>query len=127
METLPLAMTLLIWLQIKHFVADYLLQPPWMLRGKGSFFRVGGYVHAGIHAVGTLPVLLATNVELRLCLILFCGEFVIHYLIDYVKATLSSGSAAKASARTFWAMHGADQLMHQLTYAAIIWLVLTDK
>lgn len=125
MEILPLAMTLLIWMQIKHFVADYLLQPPWMLRGKGSFFQVGGYVHAGIHAVGTLPVLLATGVELWLCLVLFCGEFVIHYMIDYIKATLSSG--AKTSARTFWAMHGADQLMHQLTYAAIIWIVLTNR
>ncbi|MBB4187239.1 hypothetical protein GGE07_003903 [Sinorhizobium terangae] len=25
-----------------------------------------------------------------------------------------------ATIRTYWAMHGADQLLHQLTYAALV-------
>ena len=49
---------MLLCFQVKHFVADYLLQPGWMLRGKGDMSGVGGYVHAGVHALGSLPAFL---------------------------------------------------------------------
>ncbi len=49
---------LLIGLEIKHYVADYFLQPGWMLGGKGDFRKPGGYAHAGIHAALSFLVLL---------------------------------------------------------------------
>lgn len=36
---------LFVGLEVKHFVADYFLQPGWVLAGKGSFAQPGGYVH----------------------------------------------------------------------------------
>lgn len=44
---------MLAYLQLKHFVVDYVLQPAWILRGKGNFRMIGGYVHAGGHALGS--------------------------------------------------------------------------
>jgi hypothetical protein len=43
----------LVGLQLKHLVADYLLQPRWVIHGKGDVRKIGGYVHAGLRAVGT--------------------------------------------------------------------------
>ena len=45
---------LFIGLELKHYIADYFLQPGWMLGGKGDFRQPGGYAHAGVH-VDTQP------------------------------------------------------------------------
>jgi Protein of unknown function (DUF3307) len=124
MDTASFATSVLVGLQLKHFVADYLLQPPWILRGKGSFRRIGGYVHAGIHALGSLPVLLFSAIGFGTCLAIVAAEFVIHYLIDYAKAAWSKRSPVDVTDSAFWARHGADQLLHQLTYAAMMLAVL---
>lgn len=107
-------------LQLKHFLADYVLQPLWILRGKGDFRMIGGYAHAGAHALGTMPALMLAGIGATRIAILVLAEFVVHYLIDYGKALLSRHCCADATTRAYWAMHGADQLMHQLTYAALI-------
>lgn len=107
-------------MQLKHFVVDYVLQPAWILRGKGDFRMIGGYVHAGGHALGTVPALMLAGGGAQRIAILVLAEFVAHYLIDYAKALVSRHCRADATTRAYWAMHGADQLMHQLTYAALI-------
>jgi len=107
-------------IQLKHFVVDYVLQPAWILRGKGDFRMVGGYVHAGGHALGTVPALMLAGGGGQRIAILVLAEFVVHYLIDYAKALVSRHCRADATTRAYWAMHGADQLMHQLTYALLI-------
>jgi hypothetical protein len=115
---------LLLGLEIKHYVADYFLQPGWMLGGKGNIFHAGGYAHAGIHAALTLVVLLACGTSLALALAIFAAEFVLHYALDYAKIQYSAGIHVDAQPRRFWALHGIDQLTHQLTYIAIIYVVL---
>lgn len=107
-------------MQFKHFVVDYVLQPAWVLRGKGDFRMIGGYVHAGGHALGTVPALMLAVGGVQRIAILVLAEFVVHYLIDYAKALVSRHCRADVTTRAYWAMHGADQLMHQLTYAALI-------
>ena len=114
---------LLIGLEIKHFVADYLLQPGWILAGKGDFRKPGGYAHAGIHAAFSAVVLLALMTPLWLVAELFVAEFVVHYLLDYSKIYYSRGVHADTAPRKFWGLHGVDQLAHQLTYAAMIYAV----
>ncbi|MEY9199340.1 CelD/BcsL family acetyltransferase involved in cellulose biosynthesis [Sinorhizobium fredii] len=120
MEMAITTVAMLACMQLKHFVADYVMQPAWILRGKGNFRMIGGYVHAGGHALGTVPALMLAGAGMTRVAILVLAEFVAHYLIDYGKALLSRHSRADATTRTYWAMHGADQLMHQLTYAALI-------
>jgi len=115
---------LLIGLEVKHFVADYLLQPGWILAGKGNIFHPGGYAHAGIHAALSLVLLLAVGTPLGLAAALFAGEFVVHYALDYSKIQYSKGVHVDNKPARFWALHGIDQLAHQLTYVAMIYLVL---
>ena len=100
---------LLIGLEIKHYVADYFLQPGWMLGGKGDFRKPGGYAHAGIHAALSFLVLLVCGAPLWLAAALFVAEFVVHYGLDYAKIHYSMGVHVDKQPRKFWALHGIDQ------------------
>jgi hypothetical protein len=115
---------LLIGLELKHYIADYLMQPGWMLGGKGDFRKPGGYAHAGIHAAMSVVVLLICGTPLWLAAALFAAEFVVHYGLDYSKIHYSKGVHVDTQPRRFWGLHGVDQLTHQLTYAAMIFIVL---
>ncbi len=113
-----------IGLEIKHYIADYFLQPGWILAGKGDFRLPGGYVHAAIHAGLSLAVLLLFSTPLAVAAALFAAEFVVHYGLDYAKIHYSTGVGLESQPRRFWALHGIDQLTHQLTYAAMVYVVL---
>ena len=118
---------LLIGLEIKHYVADYFLQPGWMLGGKGDLRQPGGYAHAGIHAGFSFVVLLLCGTALGLAVMLLVAEFVVHYALDFAKIHYSRGVHVDTRPRRFWALHGVDQLTHQLTYAAMIYVVLQAR
>lgn len=120
-ETLILV---LVCFQLKHYVADYLFQPAWMLRGKGSVRSPGGYAHAGVHALCTLPVLAIAGLGAVPILLLAAAEFVVHYAIDYAKSALSSRVHCGPTTQLYWAMHGGDQLLHQLTYIALVYAAI---
>jgi hypothetical protein len=124
---LALFLILFIGLEVKHYVADYFLQPAWMLVGKGDVRHPGGYAHAGIHALLSGLVLLVAGASLPLLAGLVVAEWVIHYVLDYSKIHYSRGVHVDTSPRRFWALHGVDQLTHQLTYAAMIYIVLITK
>lgn len=111
---------MLLWFQLKHFVADYLLQPGWILHGKGDLRRAGGYVHAAIHAGGSLPAFAIAVPDLAVVTGMFAAEFAVHYVIDFTKAGVSSRSLAGPETQAYWTIHGADQLLHQLTYIGLI-------
>lgn len=114
---------LLIGLALKHYIADYLLQPRWLLAGKGDFTAIGGYVHAGIHVAGSFAVLLAAGIPLSAALPVLAVEFVVHYAIDFIKFRWG-GAQHETSPRRFWAEHGLDQLLHQLTYVGMVYFAL---
>src|SRR5258708_1469336 len=118
---------LLIGLEIKHYIADYFLQPGWILGGKGDLRKLGGYAHAAVHAGLSVVVLLVCGTPLWLTGVLFVAEFVVHYLLDFAKIHYSMGVHVDTQPRRFWALHGIDQLSHQLTYAAMIYAVLWAK
>jgi hypothetical protein len=115
---------LFIGLEVKHYVADYFLQPAWMLGGKGNLRHPGGYAHAGVHAGLSALVLLMAGTPLPVLLGLAVAEWVVHYALDYAKIHYSRGVHVDTNPRRFWALHGVDQLTHQLTYAAMIYAVL---
>jgi hypothetical protein len=120
MDTEALFVGILIWLQLKHFVADYLLQPKWILNGKGDFREPGGYTHAGLHAVGSVPALWVGGMDSAGVALLAVMEFAVHYLLDHIKAVYSRRRPHPSTARIFWVLHGADQFAHHLTYAALL-------
>ncbi|WP_202310076.1 DUF3307 domain-containing protein [Mesorhizobium sp. L-8-10] len=125
MTTVTLAM--LLCFQLKHFVADYLLQPGWIRRGKGDMRCFGGYAHAGLHAFGSLPAFLIAGLEPGAILLLCAAEFTVHYATDHTKDGLSGRSGAGPDSAAYWALHGADQCLHQLTYVGLVFVALASK
>ena len=118
---------LFIGLEIKHYVADYFLQPAWMLGGKGDLRHPGGYAHAAVHAGLSALVLFGAGTPLPILVALVAAEWVVHYALDYSKIHYSRGVHVDTNPRRFWALHGIDQLTHQLTYAAMIYAVMLAK
>ena len=118
---------LLVGFEIKHFIADYLLQPGWILAGKGDFRKPGGYAHAGIHAGFSVVLMLLFGTPSGLAVALGTAELVVHYALDYSKVQYSKGVHADTAPSRFWALHGVDQLAHQLTYVALIYAVLKAR
>jgi hypothetical protein len=127
MDTAALVVSILVWLQFKHFVADYLLQPKWILDGKGDFRKPGGYVHAGMHATGSVPAFWFGGLDGAGIVFLTASEFAVHYALDHVKALHSRHHPHAPVARMFWVLHGADQFAHQLTYATLLLVIMTTS
>jgi hypothetical protein len=112
-------------LLVKHFIWDFFYQPPYMWQNKGTFGHWGGIVHSGIHAVTTFVILLFFVEHNNL--ILFIAplfEFAAHYITDYAKMNINRFKGWGATTHNeFWQLTGFDQLVHQLTYVAIIAMV----
>lgn len=115
---------LFVGLELKHYFGDYLLQPVWLLKGKGDLRAPGGYVHAAIHAVGSLLVFFVAGIPIPAALLIVAAEFVVHYTIDFVKYRYGGDVDPIAVPWRFWALHGFDQLLHQLTYAVMVFAAL---
>ena len=110
----------LLWLFIKHFVCDFPLQAcAWMYRNKGTYGHMGGITHAMLHGFGTFTVLYFwLGID---AWVFAVADTVIHYHIDWAKMNVSVRFNLKAdNSEWFWIMLGFDQLLHHLTYFAIV-------
>jgi hypothetical protein len=112
---------LLALLQLKHMFADFYLQTPRMLTGRGRYLHVGRAQHAAIHAAGSVIVLLVMGVSAPLTLIISGIEGVAHYHIDWGKGRYSDLTGDGPSDAGYWRAVGFDQALHQLTYVVMIW------
>jgi len=115
-----------IMLAVKHTIADYFLQTPYQYLNKGTYGHPGGIIHAGFHALLTLPVFLilpASSIALAIAIIV--GEFVIHYHLDWSKEQLVKRYMLTHADAWFWHLFGLDQLGHMLTYVAIITILVS--
>lgn len=112
---------LLTLLLVKHFIWDFWYQPPFMWQNKGTFGHLGGIVHSGIHAVTTFIILTFWLENPFGVLALSVFEFVVHYFTDYAKMNINKFKGWGATTHNeFWQLTGLDQLVHQLTYVAIL-------
>lgn len=123
---MPVVFVLFSSLLIKHYLADFVLQPKWMLASKGQLAAPGGYVHAGVHAAGSGLLLAACGLAGPLVAALMAGEMLVHFGIDFAKDRISERSQAERSPKLYWQLHGLDQLAHQMTYVAITYVAMTQ-
>ena len=110
----------LILLFIKHFICDFLLQAnPWMYRNKGSYGHAGGLAHSALHGVGTFVIFafwLGASAW-----VYALADGIIHYHIDWAKMNAGKRYNLKPdNSEWFWILLGFDQLLHHLTYFALI-------
>jgi ABC-type phosphate transport system permease subunit len=122
-EVLKHALLLLIALQIKHVICDGPLQTLQMVRDKSSYGKPLGIGHALIHSVGSLVVFIIIGVPLGYAAQLVLLEFVLHYHIDFIKEKLVQRKGWYHSDGPFWWALIADQTLHHMTYAMLVWLV----
>lgn len=131
---------LLIVFQVKHFLADYPLQTPYMLRKflPGWDFFLPLVTHAGFHAILTLNICYAFSGNITLSMQLATFDFVIHFIMDRIKAGpkylgrfkalaaseyMNATHKQKIENKLFWISLGLDQKIHHLTHYAIIYVL----
>lgn len=110
--------------QLKHLAADYLLQTPFMLTGKGRYGHPGGVAHAAIHGGLSAVLLLLAGLGAGLIAGLVLAEVVLHYHLDWGKEQWLRRHALTTAEPRFWMALGVDQFLHQLTYLAMLALAL---
>lgn len=112
------------YLLTKHAVADYFLQTRFQWRNKGTYGHPGGLLHGALHAALTAPVfLILPAATTGLALLILGGEFLVHYHIDWAKERFVMARGLTPSGAWFWHAIGIDQLLHGLTYVAIVWVL----
>jgi hypothetical protein len=106
--------------QIKHFLCDFALQSSNQIRNKGVYLHPAGLTHAGLHALGSVPAMLVLTRSPLPVIVLPLLEFAFHYLTDWGKVRLDSHLRLNDTNTLYWIIFGGDQLIHQLTYIAMI-------
>jgi hypothetical protein len=114
-----LILLVLLVLQAKHYICDFVIQTKYQFSNKGKYGHPGGILHAGLHILGTIPAFLVVRPSLSLGAAILAAEFVIHYHVDWAKEQLMRRKRWTFPQAEFWWTFGADQVLHQLTYLAI--------
>lgn len=122
-EPVTTLLTALALLQAKHFIFDFVVQTVYQRRNKGTYGHPGGILHAGLHAFGSLPAILLCGTSTILTVALVIGEFIVHYHADWLKERVMKTTGWKADNDGYWIALGADQLVHHLTYTAMLWAI----
>jgi hypothetical protein len=122
---LKLAFILLVLFQIKHFLADFPLQFPFMVRRKGLpgwQFLLPLCAHCAIHALFTLLIVLWVDPNYWW---LAGADFLIHFVLDRMKAgPFYFGRFSDPNSVSYWTVFGFDQMAHHLTYLWIVWVLI---
>lgn len=119
-DALLATLALIALLQIKHVIADFVLQSPYIIQNRRFYGHPGGILHVAIHAAGSLAALAIMGLPgLVATLALLLAEAVVHYHIDWSKDNLVARAGLTPRDAGFWYATGIDQGLHQLTYLAM--------
>jgi hypothetical protein len=118
MEEIQIVILVLFLLQVKHFVADFMLQTHRMVIEKGTYGARHGIYHSLIQAAGTFLAFAWIHPALGLITALF--DFVVHYNVDWAKMNINKKYGYTPADPKFWFWLGLDQLAHQLTYVLMV-------
>lgn len=116
---------LLVLLQVKHWYVDFVNQSMEEVHSKGIYGTGPGLWHSGKQGIGTflaVAVVTGWSSVVYAAVVAFI-DFVIHYHVDWAKININKAKNYTVETPQFWAWLGFDQLMHQLTYLLIAYLV----
>ena len=114
--------TLLVLLQLKHWYIDFVNQSMAEVAGKAIYGNLRGIGHSAKHGFGTLACMLivAGYAYIMYAIILAIVDTVIHYHTDWVKMNYGNRDIQTPQ---FWNHLGLDQMVHQLTYILIAFMM----
>ena len=118
---------LLIVLLVCHYLADFCLTTPVMIRAKADGRNLWPIaLHATIHTVLIGSCLLVYGIGWLLLLVLMMTELVSHFAIDILKTQISIRFPYWSDNRhkPYWIMYGFDQLLHQIIVVVIWYLAV---
>ena len=118
-KSIQLVLAAILVLQFKHFIADFVLQTPYQFLNKGRYGHPGGFIHAGIHALGSIPAFFVITPTVTTGIAIVVCEFIAHYHIDWMKERTTRVRQWVFPQSEFWWTFGADQAAHQVTYVVI--------
>lgn len=118
-------MTTLLFLLLttKHFVIDFLLQTPYQYLNKGKYGHLGGILHASLHGLATLLIMLLVMPSMAL---LLAGiDAIVHYHIDWAKVKVNTHyGLTPDNSEKYWWLLGFDQFLHYVTYVGLVSMVV---
>lgn len=124
------AVVLILWMlvavQIKHFLCDFALQTQRQIAAKGIYGHPGGLSHAALHGLASIPALVILTDRVGIVAAIVTAEILIHYHTDWLKAQVDRRFHLTMQQHAYWVVFGADQLIHQLTYAGMIFVVFGE-
>jgi hypothetical protein len=109
--------------EAKHFLCDFVLQTAYLYRNKGIYGHPAGFIHTGLHAVGSLPAILLIGGAPGLIAMIVIGELLVHYHVDWLKLYIDKHFRLRIDRSPYWIIFGLDQLLHQATYIVILVLL----
>ncbi len=121
---------LLIALLVCHYLADFCLTMPVMIRAKADGRKLWPILlHAAIHAVLMGLCLMVYGLGWQLLLVLMMTELVSHFVIDVSKTQISIRFPYCSDNRhkPYWMLYGLDQLLHQIIVIVIWCLAVSQK
>jgi len=112
---------LLLIFQLKHLIADYFWQFPYMYENKGKPEDWAKPLtdHAGMHAAFTLIIAGLFTLDPILTLGAGLFDFITHFITDRWKATQGVGPDTSK----FWTDLGIDQMVHHSVSIIIIYFI----
>ncbi|MEP5731702.1 MAG: DUF3307 domain-containing protein [Sulfitobacter sp.] len=119
--TLTTVLVLLVLLQVKHLFADFFLQTPRMLSAREVYLNLGRIQHAGLHALFSLVAFCVIGAPIAVAFVICLIEWAVHFHIDWAKGRYTARRDDTPADAAYWRAFGLDQLVHQLTYVAMIW------
>ena len=109
--------------QLKHFVCDFVLQTKYQVEKKRIYGHPGGILHAGLHALFSIPALLFLALAPMMVAAFVVAEFLVHYHVDWAKAQIDERAGWTSDKQAYWIIFGLDQFIHQVTYVVMIAIV----
>ena len=116
---------LLIALLVCHYLADFCLAAPVMIRAKADGKKLWSIaLHSALHAGLMGLCLLVYGTGWLLLLLLMMTELCSHFVIDVAKAQISIRFPYWSDNRhkPYWMLYGFDQLLHQVV-VIVIWYI----
>lgn len=112
----------LVLLQIKHWYIDFVDQDMEEVNSKGKYGEWLGIRHSLKQGIGTyICIALIVGAEFWIfALVLALIDFIVHYHIDWTKMNYGNRDITTPA---FWNHLGLDQMMHQLTYLFIVYMM----
>lgn len=114
---------LFIVLLVCHYLADFCLTSPAMIRAKADGRNIWPILlHASVHALLIGLCLLLWGISWKILLLMMLAELVTHFLIDTGKGRLTARypTLADQQRKPYWMLYGFDQFLHLLAIV-IIW------